>query len=167
MIRRAAFLLVAATFAGASFAADDAQLKWVFASRGHIPKGSLAAGRDTDGKPFYACRAKLANGAELPGKIREPQIGCTIVYGGIEWTLAAYQVLHDGGDKLGRWAAASGVPKGAWEVGREADGRTVYLCRAKHGDGSTPVGRTSDATCVYGADGKEAQAVAFEVLVKP
>jgi hypothetical protein len=156
-----------ATLAGAAFAADDVNLHWVAASRGAIPKGSLAAGRDAGGQALYACRARLANGADVPGKIREPIVGCNVVFGGLEWTIGAYQVLRDDGPKTIRWAQATDVPQGAYQVGREANGTALYLCRAKHSDGSLQIGRAAAGDCLYGISGKEEKAAEFEVLVRP
>ena len=155
-----------AAVACAAFAADDADLNWVGASRGSIPKGSLAAGRDAGGQALYACRARLANGADVPGKIREPLVGCNVVFGGLEWTIGAYQVLRDD-PKTIRWTQATDVPQRAYQVGREANGTALYLCRAKHTDGSLQIGRVGPGACLYGIGGKEEKAAEFEVLVKP
>jgi len=160
-------VLVALVLATGTAAAQDADLNWVFASRGHIPKTSLAAGREANGDSLYACRARLANGAETPGKIRQPLVGCSIAFGGLEWTLAAYQVLHDSGPTTIRWVAATEVPQRAYKVGREPNGTTLYLCRAKHVDGSVQIGRVASRGSVHGFGGKEEQSPEFEVLVKP
>lgn len=160
-----ALVLAAATaFAQSPQAAD---LNWVFASRGHIPKTSLAAGREANGDSLYACRARLANGVETPGKIRQPLVGCSIAFGGLEWSLQSYQVLHDSGPKTIRWVAATEVPQRAYQVGRGPDGTALYLCRAKHVDGSVQIGRVASRGCFYGFGGKEEQSPEFEVLVKP
>lgn len=156
-----------AAVALAAAAAGGPDLNWVNASRGAIPKGSLAVGQDANGKALYACRARLANGADVPGKIREPLVGCTVLHGGLEWSLATYQVLRDD-PKLIRWASASSVPPRAYQVGREADGTAVFLCRAKRGDGSIQVGKLGGSgACAYGVGGKEEQGADFEVLVRP
>jgi hypothetical protein len=157
---------LAAAFAASAATGPD--LQWANASRGAIPKGSFAAGQDANGKALYACRARLANGAELPGKIREPLIGCSVLHGGLEWTLAAYQVLRDDGPKAIAWAPGASVPPRAYRVGRDVDGGALFLCRAKRADGSIQIGRLgSPGTCVYGLSGKEEQAREFEVLVRP
>jgi len=160
-------VLVLATGTAFAQSAQDADLNWVFASRGHIPKTSLVAGREANGDSLYACRARLANGAETPGKIRPPLVGCSVAFGGLEWTLAAYQVLHDGGPKTIRWVPANQVPQRAYKVGREPDGTVLYLCRAKHLDGSVQIGRVASRDCVYGFAGKQEQTAEFEVLVRP
>lgn len=165
-----AFRLVVAALAlaaPAAFAADDPDLHWVGASRGSIPKGSLAVGRDAGGQALYACRARLANGADVPGKIREPIVGCNVVFGGLEWTIGAYQVLRDDGPKVIRWTPATDVPQRAYQVGREANGTALYLCRAKHSDGSLQIGRVAPGACLFGIGGKEEKSADFEVLVKP
>jgi hypothetical protein len=149
-------------------AANEPDLHWAAASRGTIPKGSLAVGQDVNGKALYACRAQLANGAAVPGKIREPLIGCSVLHGGLEWSLPTYQVLRDDGPKLIRWAPGASVPPRAYRVGRDVDGTALYLCRAKRTDGSVQVGKLgSSGACVYGFGGKEEIAGDFEVLVRP
>ncbi len=163
-LRRA---LAAALAATAFTATAEPELNWVNASRGSIPKGSLAVGQDANGKVLYACRARLANGADVPGRIREPQLGCAVLHGGLEWSLPTYQVLRDDA-KTVRWVPGNSVPPRAYRVGREADGTAVHLCRAKRADGSVHVGRVAaTGNCLYGFGGKEEQAAEFEVLVKP
>jgi hypothetical protein len=159
--------LVAASVPLAAHAADEPELHWVFASRGHIPKGSLAVGKAANGEELYACRARLANGSEQPGRIRPPMLGCAVTFGGLEWSIGAYQVLRDDGPKAIKWVAGNSVPKGAYAVGREADGKDLYLCRTKLGDGGVQVGKLAGGACVYGVGGKEQNAADFEVLVKP
>jgi hypothetical protein len=158
--------LAAASMPLAAHAADEPELNWVFASRGHIPKGSLAAGKAIDGDAVYACRARLANGSEQPGRIRTPMLGCAVTYGGLEWSIGAYQVLRDDAKAI-KWVTGNETPKGAYAVGREADGSVLHLCRAKLGDGSVQIGKLGAGACVYGGGGKEQVAASFEVLVKP
>jgi len=165
--RSALIVLVLATGTAFAQSVQDADLNWVFASRGHIPKTSLVAGREANGDSLYACRARLANGAETPGKIRQPLVGCSIAFGGLEWTLASYQVLHDSGPKTIRWVPATEVPQRAYKVGRGPDGTALYLCRAKHLDGSVQIGRVVSRGCIYGFGGKEEQSSEFEIMVKP
>jgi len=148
-------------------AADEPELNWVFASRGHIPKGSLAVGQGTNGDAVYACRARLANGSEQPGRIRQPMLGCAVTYGGLEWSIGAYQVLRDDGPKTIKWVSGKEAPRSAYAVGRTADGSLLHLCRAKLGDGSVQVGKVAEGACIYGVGGKEQNAADFEVLVKP
>ena len=162
-----AALAAAAPLLAPAYAADEPELNWVFASRGHIPKGSLPVGKGTNGDAVYACRARLANGSEQPGRIRQPMLGCAVTYGGLEWSIGAYQVLRDDGPKTIKWVDGKEMPKGAYAVGRTADGSLLHLCRAKLGDGSVQIGKVADGACVYGGGGKEQNAADFEVLVKP
>jgi hypothetical protein len=159
--------LAAASVSLVARAADEPELHWVFASRGHIPKGSLAAGKAAGGEELYVCRARLANGSEQPGRIRSPMLGCAVTFGGLEWSIGAYQVLRDDGAKAIKWVNGKEPPKGAYPVGRNADGSVLHLCRAKLGDGSVQVGKLGDGACIYGVGGKEQVAADFEVLVKP
>jgi len=147
--------------------ADEPELVWVFASRGHIPKGSLAVGKGSNGDSLYACRARLANGSEQPGRIRQPMLGCAVTYGGLEWSIGAYQVLRDDGPKTIKWVNGKELPKGAYAVGREANGTVLHLCRATLGDGSVQVGKLAADGCSYSVAGKEQKTADFEVLVKP
>jgi hypothetical protein len=160
-----AVALAVAAFSAAAAGGPD--LHWAAASRGTIPKGSLAVGKDEHGKTLYACRARLANGADVPGVIREPLIGCSVVHGGLQWSIAAYQVLRDD-PKAVHWASAASVPPRAYRVGNDVDGSALFLCRAKMADGSIRVGRLGAAgACVYGSGGKAESAADFEVLVQP
>jgi hypothetical protein len=159
--------LAATSIPLAAARANEPELNWVFASRGHIPKGSLAVGKATDGDAVYACRARLANGSEQPGRIRQPMLGCAVTFGGLEWSIGAYQVLRDDGAKAIKWVNGKEPPKGAYPVGRNADRSVLHLCRAKLGDGSVQVGKLGDGACIYGVGGKEQVAADFEVLVKP
>jgi hypothetical protein len=159
--------LAAASVSLAARAADEPALNWVFASRGHIPKGSLAVGKAANGEDLYVCRARLANGSEQPGRIRAPMLGCAVTFGGLEWSIGAYQVLRDDGPKAIKWVAGNSIPKGAHAVGREADGTALFLCRTKLGDGAVQVGKLAGGACIYGVGGKEQNAADFEVLVKP
>jgi hypothetical protein len=164
LLRLSPATLAAVAFAAAASGSD---LNWVAASRGAIPKGSLAVGQDANGKALYACRARLANGADVPGKIREPLVGCTVLHGGMEWSLATYQVLRDD-PKAIRWVAGNSVPPRAYQVGREPDGSALFLCRARRADGSVQVGKLGvSGVCAYGIAGKEEQAPEFEVLARP
>jgi hypothetical protein len=156
-----------AVVAFAASAANEPALHWAAASRGVIPKGSLVVGKDATGKPLYACRARLANGADVPGMIREPLIGCSVVYGGLQWSIASYQVLRDDGPKVIAWASGAAVAPRAHRVGRERDGAALFLCRARQPDGLRIGKLGASGACVYGAGGKEEQAAEFEVLVRP
>jgi hypothetical protein len=167
-VRRALLAAVAAAaISCAAQAADEPGLNWVFASRGNIPKGSLAVGKGTNGDALYACRARLANGSEQPGRIREPMLGCAVTFGGLEWSIGAYQVLRDDGPKTIKWLTSTDAARSAYPVGRDADGTVLHLCRAKLVDGSVQIGKTAASGCVYGAGGKEQSTADFEVLVKP
>jgi len=65
---------------------------WVAASGGAIPAGSVAYGREADGREQFACRGAHAGGTHL-GKIAAGLGGCKIGYGGRELTLSEYEVL--------------------------------------------------------------------------
>ena len=138
----------------------------MFASRGHIPKGSLAAGKGTNGDALYACRARLANGSEQPGRIRQPMLGCAVTFGGLEWSIGAYQVLRDDGPKTIKWVNGKEMPKAPtpWAA------RSTAPC-------FTSAGRSSATAACRSASWPPApastlaaarkNAADFEVLVKP
>jgi len=167
MVKRFALAVLAAFLSLPALAADEPELHWVFASRGNIPKGSLAVGKAANGEELYPCRARLANGSEQPGRIRAPMLGCAVTFGGLEWSIGAYQVLRDDGPKAIKWATGNSVPRGAYAVGREADGTALHLCRTKLGDGSVQLGKLAGGDCIYGAGGREQRATDYEVLVRP
>jgi len=66
--------------------------RWAQAVRGAVPAGSIAHGREPDGRPQYICRALSGRGLHL-GKLTEGSSGCTIVDQGRPTLVGSYQVL--------------------------------------------------------------------------
>jgi len=67
-------------------------LRWVAVSNGVIPQNAVKGGYESDGRPFYICRASYLGGIH-PGKIKQDFRDCTIGYGGVEVQSQAYEVL--------------------------------------------------------------------------
>ena len=68
--------------------------RWVPASRGAVPAGAIAHGREADGRPQYICRGQSGSGVHL-GKISPGSPGCVVVSRGRPVTLWSYQVLTE------------------------------------------------------------------------
>jgi Protein of unknown function (DUF3421) len=66
--------------------------RWAHAVRGAVPAGSIAHGREPDGRPQYICRAWSGRGLHL-GKVTEGSSGCTVVAQGRPTQIGSYQVL--------------------------------------------------------------------------
>lgn len=66
--------------------------RWAHAVRGAVPSGSIAHGREADGRPQYICRAWSGRGLHL-GKVTEGSAGCTVVAQGRPTLVGSYQVL--------------------------------------------------------------------------
>src|SRR5262245_12567706 len=90
--------------------------QWTGAADGEIPAGAMESGRDTDGRPQFACRASL-NGGVFPGRISQGMKGCSIGYGRREAILGTYEVLAQPGAAIDRTPAASAVKRGFDENG--------------------------------------------------
>jgi hypothetical protein len=71
---------------------DDA--RWVSASRGAVPAGAIAHGREPDGRPQYICRTRSGSGVQL-GKISQGSPGCVVVSRGRPVTAWNYEVLTE------------------------------------------------------------------------
>ncbi len=106
--------------------------RWAHAVRGAVPPGSIAHGRESDGRPQYICRAWSGRGLHL-GKISEGSSGCSVVAQGRPTLVGSYQVLVEtiaGGARGGRDG------RGAREGRRES---IVDLIRRRQAEGRKPV----------------------------
>lgn len=68
--------------------------RWVPAARGVIPAGSIAHGRERDGRPQYICRANYGGGLHL-GKVSPGSAGCLLAAHGRIVVRGSYQVLTE------------------------------------------------------------------------
>lgn len=68
--------------------------RWVPAARGVIPPGSIAHGRERDGRPQYICRASYGGGVHL-GKVSPGSAGCLLATYGRVVVRDSYQVLTE------------------------------------------------------------------------
>ncbi len=66
--------------------------KWVKASDGNIPDGSIVVGHEPGGEPLYAARGKFNRGLHI-GKAKLQFNGALIPWGNQEHLLADYEVL--------------------------------------------------------------------------
>jgi hypothetical protein len=169
-----------------SFSTSSVYADWISSdSSKAVPRGAVIAGidelagidaqKDTNllilGNPtpnIYVCRVTFQGGLH-PGKLvleptpfygfsfftfLVPKPRCHFGYGGLERSSDTYQVLVDNGVWL------PGSTTGASIGGREADGRSLYICRAavtdymgkKHGTAS---GKVVNNFCNIGYGGKE------------
>lgn len=142
---------------------------WKLAAEGRIPEGASPAGRDLPpaAKDLFICRAAVQDGIH-PGKIRADFNGCTVPWGGKEFTSYRYQVLVK--DNLTWVAAQNGaVPRGALRGGEERGpgNQPLYICRANLRGGVFPGKIRPDFPgCYVGVDGREHVVTSYEVLVQ-
>lgn len=132
--------------------------EWVSAPTRGVPPGAFAAGEER-GEQILLCRAHH-NGGVHPGKV----VGraCHIGWGGKEVPVSRYEVLtrvdwHE-------WVGASGgtVPPRSF-VGGEENGRSLYVCRARHRGGLHP-GKLVGPNCNVAFNGNEILVRDYEVL---
>jgi len=71
---------------------DDA--RWIPASRGVVPTGAIAHGREPDGRAQYICRTRSGSSVQL-GKISQGSHGCVVVSRGRPVTAWNYEVLTE------------------------------------------------------------------------
>lgn len=67
------------------------KFSWVPCVNGQIPHGCVPVGRDKDGTPLYAGRAKH-QGDVLPAKVRRDHHGAYVAWGGGEHCKKEYEV---------------------------------------------------------------------------
>lgn len=115
---------------------------WVFASHwqaspGYIPPHAFQVGHESNGKPLYLCRVRIF-GSLQAGKTWRGYDRCNVPYGGKEYIKANYSLFLWRGQK-GHWQVFSGhMPRRALEVGRDSDGKRLYLCQAPFNGGMQP-----------------------------
>lgn len=118
-----------ASLAGVQAQEPSAALRWVAAADGAIPAGSVAYGREADGREQFACRGAHAGGTHL-GKIAAGLGGCKIGFGGQELTLNEYEVLAQ--PRLRRASIAPGRVAAAARPSFPAGSDSVTATVARH-----------------------------------
>ena len=71
-----------------------ADARWVPAVHGAVPAGSIAHGRERDGRPQYICRAVYDGGLHL-GSVTPGSAGCLLAAHGSAIVRGSYQVLTE------------------------------------------------------------------------
>jgi hypothetical protein len=117
-------------------------------------------GGSVDGRRLLVCRARHQNGVHY-GKEYEGR--CHIGWGGREVAVDRYQILSAPG---ARWVRSSGAAPAGAVGGAAAQGREMFVCRARMPDGVHP-GKLWEGSCHIGWGGREKKADSFEVLVAP
>ena len=139
---------------------------WAPAQGNDVPSNAMQAGREADGSPLYVAKAHY-NGSVQIGKVRRGFGGALIPYGGQEVRVEEYKVLTRLAQECDWVKAYNGrVPAGAVEGGHEADGKVLYIARARYMGGVQPGkvrGGFGGAHITYG--GKEVEVSDYEVLV--
>ena len=135
---------------------------WIHYAPGQLGPHLVMAGTMADGMGVFVCGAYLDGGFH-PGMtgMWMPDT-CSIGYGGVEHTVAPFQVL--GGQ--GRWQPYQGtIPPGAVEGGHEANGARLSVCRSIQG-GMALAGkfRPGFRGCNIGDGGSEVAYNPFELL---
>lgn len=169
-MRTRVFVLAAALalWAGSAAAQSSKMLlvgmSWVQAQGGTVPNNALVTGF-TPREYLHSCRGTIENGVHL-GKIRPGLAGCLIPLGGREQTVTVYEVLSGPPQK---WMPATNgdVPVRAVDVGRTADGQSLYVCRGVRGNELVP-GKTGAGLrgCNVGVGGREVVLTIYEVLIQ-
>ena len=85
--------------------------RWVRARHGRVPDFAIVAGRESDGRSLFVCRAQHRGGVH-PGKVRSGFRGCNIEWGGGEHAIPVYEVLVSAWQQEG----SSAPPMGKAEI---------------------------------------------------
>ena len=95
---------------------------------------ALRTGTDTDGKPLYLCIANIFNSIQ-PGKTWAGYGRCNVAYGGKEYITSDFKIPPR---NLFHNVAWQRNPVAPLKVGREADGKPLFLCQARFKGGKQP-----------------------------
>lgn len=139
---------------------------WRSANSGAIPPNAWRGGYDTNNQPLYLCRGNY-QGSVTPGKIAPGFTGCNITYAGHEYTLPSYHVFTTNHAEHGHWRwVRNNLPMRAWQVGRDTDGKMLYLCRARY-QNSMQLGKTWAGLngCDIGYAGREYTQRDYQVFI--
>lgn len=137
---------------------------WVKTSNGRLVGHPQKAGKETNGKPLYICKAKFKGGIH-PGKTRPAFRGCNIGWGGKEHVVANYKLFF--ANQKWKNGANGSIPANAIRGGKESKGTPLYVCRANI-KGGRHIGkiRSGFRGCNVGFAGKEYRIPRYQVLVK-
>lgn len=125
---------------------------------------AVRAGRDADGNILYIGRA-FHEGDLLPAKVIPDKQIAYVTFDGEEFPKTEFEVLRTG-DFVWEFASNGHVPEGAIEIGRTADGETLYAGRCLHSGTQTPGKVQPSHECLYiPFNGEEISFSDYEVLV--
>ncbi len=134
-MRKAAFVALTGCLLAAP---AHAELNWVAAEDGSVPRNAVVAGNESNGERLYVCRAAYHGGFH-PGKVRAAFKACLFGAGGEEQSAQSYEVLV-GGPAVWVPAQDGTVPPNAVPGGREGSGERLFVCRAQF-EGGTHSGK--------------------------
>lgn len=104
---------------------------------GKIPGNAFQVGFDTNNKRLYLCRAKV-HGSVQPGKTWRGYGKCNVPYGGREIIANRFSLLRkERGSHPLYWGSQAG--KKPWVIGRDSDGKRLFLCQANYLGSKQPV----------------------------
>ena len=140
---------------------------WVQGSRGSVPRGARAMGKDIDQAALYPCVAN-ASGNQYAGKLATTFKRCNIAVNGREVGREDYEVPVEGRD--GRFHWQSPRDQGfSWRraVSIRSGGGFSHLCGAGH-RGSWQLGGTvdKDRKCRFSFGGGIVDEASFRVLMR-
>lgn len=125
---------------------------------------AVRAGRDSDGCTIYVGRAFHGNDM-LPAKVIPDKQVAFISFDGVEIPKLEFEVLRTG-DFVWEFACNGDVPEGAIEIGRTADGESLYAGRCLYEGTQTPGKVQPSHECLYiPFNGEEICVKDYEVLV--
>ncbi|XP_055322242.1 uncharacterized protein LOC129578126 [Sitodiplosis mosellana] len=139
-------------------------LRWVPASNGQVPHGSVEGGRDLEGEPLFVGRARH-EGDLIPGKLVPSHKVTYVAYGGLEHPHRNYEVL------VGcrpRWVQVTGnrIPPNAIQGGKTSGGEPLFIGRVHH-KGTLTIGKIhpSHDVCYIPYGGQELPFRTYEALL--
>ena len=107
--------------------------RWVPAVHGAVPPGSVAHGRERDGRPQYICRARYDGGLHL-GKVSPGSAGCLVAAHGTAVVRGSYFVLTELSTTDQEVRATAPGGRSRW--GRSES--VVDLIRRRHAESGSP-----------------------------
>lgn len=126
-----------------------------------MPQDALFVGNDTNGQRLYACLAQF-RGSVQPGKTWQGYDKCNIAYAGREYPVREYRLV------TGRFNWSNFTSRSNAPMGRDTDGKGLYLCKALYKNSWQP-GKTWRGyhKCNISYAGKEIMVSNYKVLREP